>query len=118
MVGTPATGSVLQIVNGSVTIEVISPVPVFVNLHDQPSSYVFNLGCMGTGVLQCVAVYCSVLRCVFDSARRAFVVCLRPGVYGHRCVAVFCIVKRCSLLQFVAVCCRFYVTLHDEITSL
>jgi len=64
MVGTPATGSVVQNVTGSVTIEVISPVPVFVTLHDEPSSYVFNLGCMGTGVLQCVAVCCSVLQCV------------------------------------------------------
>jgi len=51
MVGTPATGSVVQNVTGSVTIEVISPVPVFVTLHDEPSSYVFNLGCMGTAKL-------------------------------------------------------------------
>jgi len=49
--GKPSVGHVLQNVTGAVTIQVVSPMPAFVTVQDEPTSYAFNLGCMGTANL-------------------------------------------------------------------
>ena len=53
------------------------------------------------GVLQCVAVCCSVVSCCCS-----VLYCAVCCVHGNRCVAVCCsVLSCCSVLQYVAVCC-------------
>ena len=70
----------------------------------------FQYGSISNGLLQCVAVYCSVLQCIAACCS----VLQRAAVCGSvlKCVAVCCSVLQCvavccSVLQCVAVCCSY-----------